>query len=259
MNISVQPQGRTGNRLMQYALGLILAKEKNANFYADQIPYFNKVSYNLHTPNGLKTIKTSMYGNNYYDLDELIKCRANIIVDSYVQKVSPLLKYKDFLRDQFKIENNLLEMPDEDELVIHIRETDYKQIGGYLGDHFYIKLVEMMQHEFKKISIVTDNINTSLIKQLSQMGCKIFSQPLTIDWTYCYFSENELRDFNYMLHSKNLLISHSTFSWWAAFLGHHNKVIVPFSSQNIGLWKTNPGHDDIDLYHHDDITEAIYI
>ena len=43
MQITIKPQGRTGNRLFQYALGLILAVEKNYSLFAPPIPYFDSI------------------------------------------------------------------------------------------------------------------------------------------------------------------------------------------------------------------------
>jgi hypothetical protein len=38
--VKYDPYGRMGNRLFQYAFGLILSKLKNAEFYHDDIPNF---------------------------------------------------------------------------------------------------------------------------------------------------------------------------------------------------------------------------
>jgi hypothetical protein len=51
-----------------------------------------------------------------------------------------------------------------------------------------------------------------------------------------------------LLKANQILISQSTFSWWAAFLGNQNKVYVPLYASSTGYpWKLNPDIDDIDL------------
>jgi hypothetical protein len=50
-----------------------------------------------------------------------------------------------------------------------------------------------------------------------------------------------------MLNSNLLLISQSTFSWWAAFLGSQEQVYVPYSKIDKGMWKITPEMDDVDL------------
>jgi hypothetical protein len=55
-----------------------------------------------------------------------------------------------------------------------------------------------------------------------------------------------MKDFYTLLNSENIAISQSSFSWWAAFLGEHKKIIFPITNE--GMWKKNPDQDDIDLY-----------
>jgi hypothetical protein len=246
MNITISPHGRTGNRLFQYALGLILAKDKNAFFNAEPIPYFENIKIQPFVPNDLETYRTSTHGYQFYDYNFLLNLKQNIIIDTYVQKNDILLQNQDFIKEQFKVKNTLSALPEDDELVIHIRDTDYKNIGAYLGDNFYRNFIQ--QTSFTKITIVTDSIQSPLIQEFAASGCKIFTKQQCENWSYPYFSENEIDDFNYMLHSKHLLTSQSTFSWWAAFLGAHKTIFMPFLKDSKGMWKLTPEKDDIDLF-----------
>jgi hypothetical protein len=245
MNIIIEPSGRTGNRLFQYALGLILAHEKHARFCAPSLPYFNSIKSQSPESNDLTTIRTSTFGNQYYDFDFLLNTNQNIIIDSYVQKVKPLLKHREWLKEQLAINNTLNDIPADNELVMHIRETDYKNINAYLGDTFYRNFLKQMQ--YTNVSIVTDNINSPLIQDLKAQGCNILTPAPCTNWQYPYFTDSEANDFNYMLYAKNLFISQSTFSWWAAILGNQNIVYFPFL-QTGGIWPAIPGTDDIDLF-----------
>ena len=56
-----------------------------------------------------------------------------------------------------------------------------------------------------------------------------------------------MQDFNTLLYSENIATSQSSFSWWAAFLGNHKKIIMPYKTTG-GMWKINPEIDDIDLF-----------
>lgn len=64
-------------------------------------------------------------------------------------------------------------------------------------------------------------------------------------------SQGEIEDFTFLKYSKKLIMSHSTFSWWASFLGDQEKVYVPMYKHK-GWWKTNPGLDDVDLIYDSD-------
>lgn len=244
MNISVVPQGRTGNRLMQYALGLILAKNKNYSFFAERMPYFDNIKITEYVQNDLPTIRTSQFGNQYYDYNNLLSFNGNIIIDSYVQKVKLLLENRNFLQEQFKVANTINKLPDKDELVIHIRGTDYRNLGTYLGDEFYFDFIK--KSDFNTKTIITDDVNSPLMSSLKDIGCNILTQHCT-GWQVPYFTNNEINDYNYMLHAHNILISQSTFSWWAAFLGPSKQIFFPFSRER-GMWPIIPKKDDIDLY-----------
>jgi len=258
MNITVLPHGRTGNRLFQYALGLLLARDKQCNFFAEPLPFFDSINYGTIYPIRHDALRTSSFGNNYYDYDILLNTDRDIIIDSYVQKADIFLKNRKYLQNIFNTKNTLTTQPEYDELTIHIRETDYKaaNVNSYLGDNTYINIIK--NSKFKKHTIVTDNIDSQLIKTLVQnYNCKIFTKQMSVDWRYPYFSKNELDDFNYIKHSKNIFLSQSTFSWWAAFLGNPDQIIFPYNLTT-GMWKLNPGHDDIDLYFDTNASKFIY-
>jgi hypothetical protein len=248
MYITITPQGRTGNRLFQYALGIILAKEKQCPLFAPPIPGFNniKIDQNSSNLNNSDTIHTSTYGTHNYNFDELKNTSKNICIDSYVQKSELLIHYKQLLQEQFKIENTLTCLPKNNELVIHIRETDYTLIDGYLGSNFYTTFIKKYISNYN-ITIVTDNIHTNLIEELKKLGCNIFTKNACTNWQNPFFTQNEIDDYNYMLYSSNILLSQSTFSWWAAFLGIPKKIIFPYRTTG-GMWKLNPKQDDANLY-----------
>lgn len=247
MNITVEPVGRTGNRLFQYALGLILARDKQCNFFAESIPYFDKISYGERIHLNQDVIRTSMFGNFNYDYDFLLKTNNDIIIDSYVQKSDLLVRNREYLQDIFETENTLNSLPSSNELVIHIRETDYKALDFYLGDNIYIDFIQNSKFEIN--TIVTDNIESPLIKELAEKyNCNVLTKQSPTNWHSPFFSKNELDDFNYLKYSKNAFISQSTFSWWAVFLNKDVNVTVPYRSNNSGVWKLTPDYDDIDLF-----------
>ena len=65
-------------------------------------------------------------------------------------------------------------------------------------------------------------------------------------------------DFKTLMYSENIAISQSSFSWWAAFLGNHKKIIFPFKT-GLDWWSVDPGKDDIDLYFNIDKITQKYI
>jgi len=245
--VKYDPWGRMGNRMFQYAFGRILAERKRVEFYAGPLHNFkntfNSIEYPFTVENSLST--KAIYGDNYVNYDELLNTDKNIIIDSFLQNANYYTPFKNDIKDWFKLDVNQHILPGPNELVIHIRETDYKDMGVALNDDFYINIIK--QFNFDKITIVTDNCRTLLIEKLKKEGCNILSkQP--IDKFTIYSDLNSIQDYIYMLYSKYLLIAQSTFSWWPAFLGDHKQVLFPVTSKQKSMWKETPEKNDIDLF-----------
>lgn len=232
--------GRMGNRMFQYAFGYILANEKKTKLYSTGLPNFN-IQPSILDRLPQDAIYTRSFGDNYVDLDLLLNTDKDIVVNSFVQKTKYYLPYREELRNLFGIKT----YPTiDDGLVLHIRETDYIQINQFLGYEFYKELISFSG--FKNIVIVTDNSECETVKKLLNDGCTLYSKGVVKDFSTTNDSR-AMNDFNYLVSSNNIALSQSSFSWWAAFLGAHSKVIFPFKQQG-GQWLLNPGHDNSDLY-----------
>ena len=59
------------------------------------------------------------------------------------------------------------------------------------------------------------------------------------------FHKNLIEDFVFMKNASQLIISQSTYSWWAGILG--NATVYSFISDRKGHWKINPTEYEIDL------------
>ena len=247
MNVTIKPHGRAGNQIIQYFLGKILAKKKICNFAAPKIQPF-EIEVDEYQENDLPTINTGIFGKHYYDLQTLVNYNGNIIIDSYCQQCKEFLKYRKFLQKEFQVKNNLIEYPEDDELVMHIRATDYKENGAYLGDNFYKQFLIEHKDEYRKVSLITDNIEAPLIRDLVKLGCVVKTPGPCMDWYIPRFNNNDLHDYNYMLHAKHLFISQSSFSWVPAFLGDHHEIIFPYKSSGKNMWPIDPKKDEPNLY-----------
>jgi hypothetical protein len=243
--------GRMGNRMFQYTFGKILANNKQCEFYCDSLPNFHftklenspKLITQINNPLYIK----EKYGNNYVNYDELLNHDGDIIVNSFLQKSEYYIPYLDKIRLWFRIGlpfDTPVKLPEKDEVVMHIRETDYKNLGILLNINYYSNLI---YNTNKKVTIVTDNCNSELVQNFKNR-CNIFSnEPINSFNTTS--TDKSMLDFIYMLYADTLILSQSTFSWWAAFLGEHSEIYFPVNStNNKGMWKLNPNKDDIDLY-----------
>lgn len=252
MSVYVQfhPWGRMGNRMFQYAFGYLLAQKKGTAFYAPELPNFNKLNTLTLLPSNF--IKTSDYGNNYVDFNELINTTKDIIVDSFVQKAHYYTPYITELRKLFNIKKDTI---DDNHLALHIRETDYSSINCFLGYNFYKKIIN--ETKFTDVVIVTDNSKCATVQKLINDGCRLYTEGY-VDKFEHFSNDRSMKDFNFLLHSKNIAISQSSFSWWAAFLGNHKNIFFPYLTQG-GMWKKNPEKDDINLFYYSKETHKLVL
>ena len=248
MKIAVKydPYGRMGNRMFQYAFGCVLVNWKflterhNPEFYHPAIPNFNihskECKESLNNP-----FNTKSFGDHHIDFDFLNTYDGDIVVDSFVQKAKYYLPYRQELIKQFLPNNHMLS---NDHLVVHIRETDYTLINGFLGYDYYKKLIT--DSGFTNIIIVTDNSTCDTVQRLVAEGCRLNTEGNVNKFEHTS-DARAMADFDLLVQSKNIAISQSSFSWWAAFLGNHDKIIFPFKSEG-GVWPLHPKEDEIDLY-----------
>lgn len=255
MSVYVQfdPWGRMGNRMFQYAFGYLLAKQKKTFLHTDGLPNFNipptlSVEYNK-----TSSITTKHYGDNFVDLEELTNTSKDIIVNSFVQKAHYYNNHRNELRDAFSIKPR--ETINRDKLVLHIRETDYKDLGCFLGYKLYKKVID--KAGFNNVIIVTDNSSCDTVQRLLKDGCILNTEGYVN--TFAVISDDRgMHDFYTLLYSENIAISQSSFSWWAAFLGYPKNVYFLFSEEK-GIWKTNPEKDDIDLFYNSEETHKLVL
>lgn len=250
--VKFDPWGRMGNRMFQYAFGYLLAKQRNVPLYTEELPNFNIPPFPcsiIETP----YIETIRYGNNYVNYEELLKYDKNIIVNSFVQKASYYKNFRNELRSAFNIIPK--QTINSNKLVLHIRETDYKDIGCFLGYENYKKIISLAG--FDKVIIVTDNSNCDTVQMLLKDGHALNSEGY-VDKFDSISDDRAMNDFYTLLYSENIAISQSSFSWWAAFLGFHKNVYFPYTTQ-VGIWKEQPEKDDIDLFYFSEDTHKLVL
>jgi hypothetical protein len=241
MNVKVEfdTWGRMGNRMFQYALGYILAKKKECNLFHQGL-----VNFNIEPNVGdvMNPLQTLQYGVQFINIDELFDTDRDILINSYVQQSRFFTPYRSDLVDIFKSDS--ADIINSNKLVVHIRETDYTQIGTFLGYNFYKDLID--SSGFADIILVTDNSNSDTVLRLLSDGCTLSTEGY-VDKFSVNCDDRGMIDFNTLRNSENIALSQSSFSWWAAFLGQHKTIIFPYTEQK-SMWPLNPGKDDIDLY-----------
>lgn len=236
--IRLETSGRLANQLHFFILGMYISEITNMSFYPIKIKGFvNTYSPIIKDNKNYNILKTSDFNPNDKEFYENIKKHnGGIIINNMIGKYYNILPFSDKINDYLKIENEeSYEKPNKDDLVIHIRLGDYKQIGCVTDKKLYLDVIN--KEKFNKCFILTDSPNDSYLDDFKKLGCIIRCKT-------------PIEDFVFIKNANKIVISKSTFSWTAAFISNAEKIYFPLSD-NKWPYLINPGKDGADLFPHD--------
>ena len=239
--IDVELIGGLGNNMFQYALGRIIADKKGYNLNTTNINQLDQFFKNVKNITDRESLNEPLLQIGYdttvgpqtYIEREVEDFEGNIKVKGFFQRDEFYNAHRDKLLKWFKTDIKLEKVPGKNDLVLHVRLGDYMGLGWQLDTSIFIDILK--REKYNKYFIVTDDPNNPIIDNILQ----------TVDGGEVV-STDKISDFEFLRKSNLLVLSHSSFSWWAAFLGNAKKIIVPYDG-NKGLWKLNPSQNDIDL------------
>ena len=122
---------------------------------------------------------------------------------------------------------------------VHVRKGDYLATNGFHPTFDYSFYIQALGKQ-EKVSIFSDDVEwcRKLQKMLEDLGCEVL---LVSD-----HGLSDAQEFHLMTTCQGAVISNSTFSWWAAYLGPHQRnqrVVAP------KVWFGENGHKDTqDVY-----------
>ena len=164
----------------------------------------------------------------------------DIVLSSYFENIEFYKDKKDIIKNILK---NLLTTPinlsiNDNDVVVHIRGDDRSKENDMVASaNYYKKCLDA--NSFDNIYIVTDNPkNNSVIfiinnyKNSKLITTKACTHPRNNNELNKIFSENFnkeiVNDFLCIYNAKNIIMSVSTFSWFAAFLSDAKKIYFPY-------------------------------
>jgi hypothetical protein len=219
MSVSYCISGRFANNLIQYFAAKVLCKLTGKKYEYKLRTHSQKtigdIEY-LKIYDNIKNNKSSLEG--YILLTEFFQQKEWILQEREYLLSLILIDNEDSINDTYKVSdlakaiNENKNMPENEELVIHVRLDDYFHQGhnsdiidpyslsdyvNTLGFREHKIVCDVLRQEWEKkyIDILLKNIP----------NCKVVNNSL-------------LEDFSIMYYAKNIVLSRSTFSWMASIL-----------------------------------------
>jgi len=230
--VEVKYMGRLGNRLFQYCLGRIIAESLGFRLNAGPISGF---------PGTQEPVPGKDFSNGplqefegqKIDLQGVLGDHSprRIVLHGYFQRYEYYQPFKETIRKRWLVPG--FPVPPQRslrEIVLHVRRGDYVQLGWATPFHFYRDVLESATYE--RVFIVTDVPEDPFFRRFRRY------QPVV-------FHKDTLEDFAMLLSFKRIVISQSSFAWWAAFLSEAEEVIVPASPTS--PWSGNKKQFDGDM------------
>ena len=228
------PDGRSGNNIFQY----LAAEVIKHIFNFDIVQKINRV------PQNALVINDELYKNiteKYLENKEkIIYETKNIVLVGYFQRSDILLYLRDYLLKKFNKSNNTYINNtykisdfssdetkhkislDENDLVLHLRLDDFIHHNNPPNIFDKVEFCKYLDTiKFTKLYIVCDEIHHQWEKDYLDYFINKYKAII--------LSGSLFDDFNFLKNCNRLVISNSTFSWIAAYLGNAKEVYIPYS------------------------------
>lgn len=235
-----------GNRLWGFCVAKIIATELNYNLHCKSIWGFpNTYSY---TPTYAKNSYPWEHHECHHDIDiaKIISNKElrNIRINGYFQKYEYIKPYADIIRkDWLKIDPAMLYQVDENDIVVHVR---FHVGQAPVKFEYYQKALSMAT--YKQLYICTDEPSHPYLKQFEPYNPIIKSTQSFESYFYSTswddVTKMNIDDFVFIASFNKIIISYSTYAWWAAFLSNATEIYAPYSKTG----NTHYGKVDEDRY-----------
>lgn len=293
--VNIVLNGRLGNQLFQFAFAYHLAKQRNTTYCLNQkiekcyLPDFFDVrtgpfhflDITLFSIKGYKNIfshylrksfyrfidfvfsqnkKFIQFNESYKDATYIITnnssfegyFQSELFFEQHEQEIKKSLKIKQKHVASFQNKFNQIYKAGHQVIVIHIRRTDYKQLEVLglgnadlsLPSAYYHNLITKLKRLIQNPQFIFIGDDIPFIeKEFKYLEDKYISV------------ENEITDFQFLIHADICITSNSTFSWWGAYLNEKPDKVIYCPKYFLGfhLMKTIPPNIYPSSWHIEDI------
>lgn len=239
--------GRFGNNLFQFAAAKLTAHLLGLPIHNPLEPesFFNifKTEKN-NTPqpfinfndNNFKELILNAKNKTYIDH---IKNNFNgtLYLNGYFQYSWAYGMFKDVVKDFFTLPQTEI---NETDIAMHVRLGDFyfcHYNSGIISPEWYLNILKTKT--FNKLYIVVEQPTN---KNEEEYLLKFNSfNPVIV-------SNTLIEDFNFLRKFKKIILSNSTFSWWAAFLGCSQEVTLPENYNCFGVDGFSGKHEHQEIW-----------
>lgn len=243
--IKVKYRDRLGNNLFQYCLGRIMSDMTGYMLNADSIPgfpgtydivagdYIEKDPLILYQKRGGdnsiflydQAEKYERIVTNIWDVVDIAKNNdRGIILDGWFQNCDYFINYRDKIIKWLGI--TPLRNMEKQDVVVHVRLRDFdRKRNRMLVFEYYEKILDYLM-DWKQCFICTDSCyDHKFLRNFSKY-----------DPIIC--NSSEISSFRFIMSFDKIILSASTFGWWAAFLSEANSVFIPETTAE-GFWSAS--------------------
>ncbi len=252
--IGVKSRGRLGNQMFQYAFLHAYAKKHGVEVFIDE---FGALEYFQFTDRfrfknrinrwiaGLTLARAKLCIKQYdnetgfrqQDYDRLFDRAIHV---GYFQSEAYFEHCRTEIKELFQIRQSFAIQPQSSPyLAIHMRFGDYSNLNSpnlgkdvSLPESYFVQSIQKLRAKVTKIIVLSDE---------PERAKKMLSDLPNIE----FYAGSEIEDFQTLMFANYLIISNSTFAWWAAYLNKNAiEIIAPEFWMGINNKKTYP----VDIY-----------
>jgi hypothetical protein len=210
--ITVHKTGTLGNNMWQYAVARIIAEKNNLKLNCYSIPGFRKT---------FESVDGNVYNDNifeihghYFDMDTLRK-KCKIEMYGYVQRYEYIKSYKNKVREWFELDTQSPIDVKPDDFVVSIR----RGWNGYPtclcpSKEYFLNIFNKVK--YKRIILCTDSFEDPFFKFLNFLDVEVIKAQYS-----------PLEQFALIKSANKIMLTASTYCWWAAFLSNATEIYYP--------------------------------
>ncbi len=219
-------RGRLGNKAAQYVVGRAIAAELGFELFARPLSLFpNARGVGPPPPGLLDCPRAEVLGGHRIDLASLLADRRPrvIVLNGLFLRYEYFQPHKNVIR-RWWLDSGAPAPGHPHDLTIHVRAGDVWQSGTRPGQavhpeycalpfSFYSEIIQSFG--WRRILVVTDDPADPMVTKLARSHDAAVQSGTVAD------------DFNTLRSSRNLVLSVSTFAWWAGWLSHAERIYFP--------------------------------